>query len=370
MKSDKLLFTPGPLTTSNTVKESMVRDLGSRDIEFINLVAKIRKELLDLAGLSKEEGYDSILMQGSGTFGIESVLSSVISVDGHVLVICNGAYGERMVQITKRYNIKTTQLAYDENVLPDASKVDAILTGDRSITHVAIVHCETTTGIFNNIDEIGEVVNNHGRIYIVDAMSSFGAVPIDFPGSNIHFLISSSNKCIEGVPGFSFVIAEIDELKRTKGSARTISLDLHAQWEGLEGNGQFRFTPPVQSILAFHQALKELKLEGGVEGRTERYQKNHKVLIDGMRRMGFREYIPSDRQGYIITSFLYPDDPNFNFDIFYKKLNEQGLVIYPGKVSKANCFRIGNIGRINTEDIERLLREIENSLVEMLVSIK
>ncbi len=362
---DKKLFTPGPLTTSDSVKMAMTRDLGSRDTEFIKVVANTRQMLLELAGVSKDQGYEAVIMQGSGTFGIESVLSTVIPYDGELLLIINGAYGERMAKIAAIHGILTTTLRYEEDELPVPADVDRILTDETRITHVAVVHCETTTGIMNDLNAIGEIVQKHGKEFIVDAMSSFGAVPVDFKKAGINYLISSSNKCIEGVPGFSFVICCKESMEKCADQARTLSLDLYSQWKGLEKDSQFRFTPPVQVILAFHQALIELMEEGGVEGRSHRYFNNYQTLINGMRRLGFEEYLSEELQGYIITTFLRPLDPAFDFEIFYNKLNERGFVIYPGKLTKVNAFRIGNIGKLYVEDVHDLVFAIAEVLNEL-----
>lgn len=364
---DKLLFTPGPLTTSSTVKEAMLRDLGSRDYEFIEKVNFIRNELLILAGVSRHDGYESIIMQGSGTFGIESVISSIIPAAGNLLVIINGAYGERISKIAEIHKIKQTRLVFAEYELPDVTGIEEILSSNPYITHVAVVHCETTTGIVNPVEAIGLLCQYYGKTYIVDAMSSFGAYPLDMAGCSIDFLISSSNKCIEGVPGFSFVIANRTKLEEAEGKARSLVLDLHAQWKGLETDGQFRFTPPTHVILAFEQALRELEIEGGIAGRAFRYQENYKKLVNGMRELGFKEYLEPEKQGYIITSFLYPQHSNFDFKAFYRKLSDRGFVIYPGKLSHADCFRIGNIGKIYGDDIDLLLHHVKETLLEMEV---
>jgi 2-aminoethylphosphonate-pyruvate transaminase len=361
----KKLYTPGPLTTSDSVKEAMNRDLGSRDMEFIKMVADIRQRLLDLAGVSKESGYEAVILQGSGTFGIEAVLSTVIPPDGELLLIINGAYGTRMAKIAAIHGILTSQLEYPENVWPVPADIDQILYKEPDITHVAMVHCETTTGIFNDINAIGEVVKMHHKEFIVDAMSSFGAVPVDFEKAGISYLISSSNKCIEGVPGFSIVIGRRESLEQCRNQARTLSLDLYSQWKGLENDGQFRFTPPVQSLMAFHQALIELHEEGGVDRRALRYLQNYRMLLSGMRKLGFHEYLPEELQGYIITTFLKPLDPAFDFERFYQKLNQRGFVIYPGKLTKADAFRIGNIGQLYPEDMHDLVHAIAGVLDEL-----
>lgn len=362
---DKALFTPGPLTTSRTVKQAMLRDLGSRDFAFIETVAAIRNGLLDLAGVKQGE-YEAVLMQGSGTFSIEAVFSSCVPPDGKVLIIVNGAYGQRMRKICKILKIETETLEYPEDSLPDLKEIEAVLKAQAGrISMAAVVHCETTTGIINPIQKIGTLAREAGARYFVDAMSSFGAIPLNAAAARIDYLVSSANKCIEGVPGFGFVIARREALLETEGWARSLSLDLLDQWKGLEGNGQFRFTPPTHALLAFHQALRELEAEGGPEGRGARYYENYRILVEGMRKLGFREYLKPEWQGYIITSFLYPDNPNWSFEAFYKRLNERGLVIYPGKVSNADCFRIGNIGRIFPNDVRDLLGAIRDVMEEM-----
>ncbi|MDA1277298.1 MAG: 2-aminoethylphosphonate--pyruvate transaminase [Verrucomicrobia bacterium] len=362
---DKTLFTPGPLTTSLNVKQAMLRDAGSWHFEFNEIVAQIREDLLDLAGVAKADGYTTVLMQGSGSFGVESVIGSVVPPDGKLLIVANGAYGDRMVKMAERLRLRHRVLRFPENVTPDPSEIDRLLLEDPEVSDVAGVHCETSTGIENPITEIGRVVKARGKIYIVDAMSSFGALPIPLKNSGIDYLISSANKCIEGVPGFSFVIARRDALVATEGSARSLSLDLLAQLKGFETNGQFRFTPPTHSILAFEQAMRELDDEGGITARCERYRRIHKVLVSGMRRMGFRTYLPEEVQSCIITSFYYPSDSKFSFPEFYQKLSEKGFIIYPGKISQADLFRIGSIGRIFESDIRSLLAAIQETVLEM-----
>jgi 2-aminoethylphosphonate-pyruvate transaminase len=364
---DKALFTPGPLTTSITVKQAMLRDLGSRDQEFINIVREIRQELAALSGAAEE--YTAVLMQGSGTFGIESVLSSVIPPNGKLLILINGAYGERMLKIAKIHGITTVVQRCSENKVPDVNALERLLEEDHTFTHLAVVHCETTTGIINPIAEYGRIARDHKLIYIVDAMSSFGAYPVNLKEAGIDFLVSSSNKCIEGVPGFSFVLCNQESLLATRGFARTLSLDLLAQWEGLEGDGQFRFTPPIHALLAFRQALRELDAEGGVNGRAQRYTQNHEFTLQGMQALGFEPYLEKEYRGYIITSFYYPKHEKFDFKVFYQKLSERGQIIYPGKLSQEDCFRIGHIGRLNLSDVQALLAAVSAVLNEMGVEI-
>lgn len=361
---DRLLFTPGPLTTSLSVKQAMLRDPGSRDADFIALVGSVRERLLELAAVSAAE-FTAILMPGSGTYSIEAVITTAVPSDGRLLVLANGAYGERIARIAEVAGIATTVIRSDEDTTPDPLAADHALAADTSITHVAVVHCETTTGILNPVAEIGAVVRQHGRRFIVDAMSSFGAVPLDLAAAGVDYLVSSANKCIEGVPGFAFTIARRSSLLATEGQARSLSLDLFQQWKGLEADGQFRFTPPTHALLAFDQALTELSDEGGIPGRAARYAANHHALVTGMRGLGFREYLPPEKQSYIITSFHHPTHPSFAFEDFYSRLSDKGLVIYPGKLSKVDCFRIGTIGRIFEDDVRSLVDALAGTLAEM-----
>jgi 2-aminoethylphosphonate-pyruvate transaminase len=366
---DKTLFTPGPLTTSLSVKQAMLRDAGSWHFEFNAIVASIRERLLMLAGVSREQGFECILMQGSGTFGVEAVLASVLPPHGKLLVLSNGAYGERIVLMAEHMRVAHAVLRSAENEVPDAATVDRMLEEDPSITHVAAVHCETTTGILNPIEQIGPVVRSRGCSFIVDAMSSFGAIPIPLEACGIDYLISSANKCIEGVPGFSFVFARRAALLKTEGWARSLSLSLLGQLKAFEKNGQFRYTPPTHSILAFDQALRELDMEGGISARGARYQRNHSLLVAGMKRLGFRVYLPTEVQSFIITSFHFPQDPRFQFDDFYRRLSDLGFIIYPGKISQADTFRIGSIGRIFEADIHGLLAAIGATMTALGIGL-
>jgi len=364
---DKTLFTPGPLTTSRTVKQAMLRDMGARDGGFLGAVADIRNRLLRAGGLD-DKVFDVVLLQGCGTYGVEATLGCAVPRTGKVLICSNGAYGARMVRICKTAGISHAVISVPENQPITAGIVSEALTTDDAITHVAVVHLETTSGLVNPIEEIGAVVAEHGKSYIVDAMCSFGAIPIDFEACRIDWLITSANKCLEGVPGFTLVFARLDCLKSSKGNARSLSFDLYDQWEYFQRVGQFRFTPPVQSFLAFQQALVELEIEGGVEGRAARYKKNYELLVTGMRRIGFTEYVAPEHQGYMITTFLYPQDSSFNFDTFYDHLSRRGYDIYSGKVAEGDCFRIGNIGRIFEEDVLALLAAIQATLRTMGVT--
>ena len=364
--SDKRLFTPGPLTTSATVKQAMQRDLGSRDREFLDIVAEIRSELLRLGGVRPEE-YTVVLVQGSGTFGLESVITSAVPYDGKLLVAINGAYGRRLADIAQAARIETITVSFPEDEPIDPQAVASALANDPHIAMTAIVHCETTTGLLNPISAIASVASRAGSRVLVDAMSSFGALPIDIAGLGIDYLVSSANKCIEGVPGFSFAVARLSALQECRGRARSLCLDLFAQWRGLESDGQFRFTPPTHAILAFRQALRELEEEGGVEARGRRYRANHDVIVEEMRSMGFEPYLRPEIQAPIITAFRYPDHPGFDFKTFYQRLSDRGHLIYPGKLSQVPCFRIGNIGRLYPDDMRSLADAIREALREMQV---
>lgn len=353
------LLTPGPLSTSKTVKSVMMRDWCTWDDDYnLGVVEYIRAKLVALATSSSD--YTSVLMQGSGTFSVEATIGSVIPSNGKLLVLANGAYGKRLAQISERLKITTEIQDSGEIAQPDLVQLEATLKADKTITHVAVVHCETTTGMLNPIKEIGEIVKSHNRIYIVDAMSSFGGIPIDVQGIDIDYIISSANKCIQGVPGFGFVIAKKEQLESTKGNARSLSLDLYDQWKTMEdGRGKWRYTSPTHTVRAFMQAMLELDQEGGVEKRFARYSENHQVLVKGMNKLGFSCLLPSSTQSPIITSFNNPNSTHYEFKKFYDELKKRGFVIYPGKVSVADTFRIGNIGHVFPKDMQNLIDSIE-----------
>lgn len=362
---DKLLFTPGPLSTSYSVKQALTVDLGSRDVAFQAVIREVRQGLLDVAGVSAAD-YTTIPVQGSGTFAIESVLCSVVDRKRGVLVIANGAYGMRQTAITAAHKIPTQLYECKDYEAPSLAAIEQLLqTSAKDVSHVSVVHSETTSGIVNDIHAIGQLAKKYNKRFIVDAMSSFGAYPIDFNKAGIDYLISSANKCIEGVPGFAFAIAKRSSVEEAKGNSSSLALDLYAQMQGLDGNGQFRFTPPTHPLIAFRQALRELEIEGGVAARARRYQANQQTLMAGLDKLGFKLYLPREQQGYIISSYHWPKDAGWNFEQFYSKLNERNFVIYPGKVSNADCFRIGHIGRIFPEDTQRLVDAITEVCKEM-----
>lgn len=364
--SDKLLFTPGPLTTSAAVKQAMLHDVGSRDDAFVGLIQKIRRRLLQIGGVD-DGTYEAVLMQGSGTFAVESVISSVIPRDGELLVAVNGAYGRRMAEIAKTLGIETQTMVVPEVHPIVPTQLEDLLARHPAITHVGIVHCETTTGMLNPVREIGQLVRRLHKTFLVDAMSSFGGMPMDIRSWGVDFLVSSANKCIQGVPGFGLVLARRDLLREADGRARSVSLDLVSQWKGMETDGQFRFTPPTHAVLAFWQALEELEAEGGTTGRAARYAENKRILVQGMEKLGFEPYLAPQDQSHIITSFHYLKHPEFDFQRFYQLLRDKGFVIYPGKLTTGNSFRIGTIGHLFPKDVRALLGAVGRSLEEMRI---
>lgn len=357
-----LLLTPGPLTTSKTVKEAMLFDSCTWDDDYnLGVVQNIRQQLVALATDKKE--YSSVLLQGSGSYAVEAVLGSAIGPKEKILIISNGAYGARMAEMVQGLGISHCIYDCGEVSLPDLQQIEQILQQDNPITHIAMVHCETTTGILNPIEKVAKLAKQYQKRYIVDAMSSFGGVPMDIAELNIDFLISSANKCIQGVPGFAFVIARTEALERCKGRSRSLSLDLYAQWRCMEDfQGKWRFTSPTHTVLAFAQALKELAQEGGVAARFQRYQGNQYKLVSGMRKLGFTTLLEDSLHSPIITAFYSPNSPDYQFKQFYQNLKSQGFVIYPGKVSQSDCFRIGNIGEVYEKDIDALLVAIEKAI--------
>jgi len=354
-----LLLTPGPLSTTKSVKAAMLRDWCTWDDDYNTLVQEIRMRLVKLATVNYQS-YTCTLMQGSGTFSVESVIGSVIPRDGKLLILANGTYGERMAQIADYLAINTLVLRFKETELVDKDITAKILDKDSEITHVAVVHCETTTGMLNPVKEIGEIVKKHNKIFIVDAMSSFGGFPFDISDWQIDILISSANKCIQGVPGFGLVVARGALMENIKGRARSLSLDLYDQWNTMEqSDGKWRFTSPTHVVRAFLQALTELNEEGGPMARHQRYQNNQIQLVNGLRNLGFEPLLPDEYHSPFITTFKYPEGSNFSFKAFYNSLKKSGFVIYPGKVTHFECFRIGTIGEVYPIDIDRLINAVK-----------
>lgn len=361
---DYLLLTPGPLSTTASVRAAMLQDSCTWDADYnLGVVEPIRRELVRLATSPEyESDYSAVLLQGSGSYVVESVLGSAIGSDECLLIINNGAYGARMGEMARCLGLHHHELDCGETARPEPAAIDDMLAGHPEITHLAMVHCETTTGMLNPLEEVAALCQRRGIRLIVDAMSSFGGIPIDMGRLGIEFLISSANKCIQGVPGFGFVIARRAALMACAGRARSVSLDLHAQWQTMEQQGgKWRFTSPTHTVLAFAQALRELEEEGGIAARHQRYSENQRTLVDGMAELGFKPLLSAAWQSPIITAFYSPDHPDYRFVDFYQRLKAQGFVIYPGKVSRADCFRIGNIGDVPPVRVRALLAAMANA---------
>jgi 2-aminoethylphosphonate-pyruvate transaminase len=366
MSADPYLLTPGPLTTSSTVKTAMLHDWGSRDGTFIAMNREMRQRLTCLA--SAEDSHVCVPVQGSGTFAVEATIGTLLPRNGKLLVLVNGAYGQRMVRITQIMGRGVSKLEWAETQPVDPVALDAALSADAAVTDVAVVHCETTSGVLNPVGEVAAVVARHRRRLIIDAMSAFGALSIDARETPFAALVASSNKCLQGVPGLGFALIRRDVLEGAKGNAHSLSLDLYEQWRGFEANSQWRFTPPTHVVAAFLQALAEHADEGGVEARGARYRRNCRILIDGMSALGFRTLLPPALQAPIIVTFLMPADPAFIFSQFYDRLRARGFTIYPGKLTAAPSFRIGCIGDLGTAEMEAALAAIRAVLNEMGVA--
>jgi len=362
---DPLLLTPGPLTTSRSVKEVMVHDWGSRDAAFLAINKAVLQRLPEI--VNGKDTYVTVPMQGSGTFAVEAMLTTFVPPGGKCLLLVNGAYGHRAKKILDIARRQTMVHETAEDTPPDLATIDGILATDKAITHAFTVHCETTSGILNPIEAIADVVRKHDRRLLIDSMSAFGALPLDVQRIPCDAIAASSNKCIEGIPGLGFVIARTEALAETKGNATTLTLDLHDQWQGFVKTGQYRFTPPIHVIVSFHQALEEHTAEGGQPGRLARYAGNAEILIAGMREIGFAPLLSSNLQAPIIITFHMPKHPRFVFQDFYDKLKERGFVIYPGKLTVADSFRIGCIGRLNGDHMRAFLAATREVLAEMNV---
>lgn len=352
-----LLLTPGPLSTSKGVRAAALRDWCTWDSDYNNLTQDVRRQLLTLAE-TDEKDYAAILMQGSGTFGLEGVIGTIPQAGAKLLVLSNGHYGQRIAQIAEILHVPFRHVELSDVSRLEAALLEQELAVDSTITHVAFVHCETTTGILNPLEELAPVVKAYRKTLIVDAMSSFGGIPIQVAKLGIDFLISSANKCIQGIPGFSFILAKRTALKACGDETKSLSLDICGQFETMEkGNGKWRFTSPTHVVRAFHQALRELDAEGGVAARCARYTENQQILAQVMSENGFQPLLPAAWQSPIITSFYYPS-PDFKFTDFYEFVKQRGFVLYPGKISQTPTFRVGNIGEVYPKDMLALGRVI------------
>ena len=366
MAQPPLLFTPGPLTTQLETRRAMLADWGSREPAFIEMTAELRRRLLDIAG--GQGSHVAIPLQGSGTFIVEAAIGTLVGAADMLLVLANGAYGERMIEIAHRLGRKVEALRWPEDQAVDPAAVERTLTENPAITHVALVHCETTSGLLNPLAEVAAAVARQRRAFLLDAMSSFGALPLDLRATPVTAVLASSNKCLEGVPGIAFALVEAAAIARAKGVAPSLSLDLYDQWRGFETNGQWRFTPPVQVVAALVEALRVLEAEGGPAARGAHYAANFRTLADGMARLGFRLFLDEKIQAPIIATFRTPQDRRFRFEDLYAALAARGFIIYPGKLTKSESFRIGCIGALEPEDFDRLVAAIGDMMAEWGIS--
>ncbi|WP_025899487.1 2-aminoethylphosphonate--pyruvate transaminase [Sneathiella glossodoripedis] len=360
------LLTPGPLTTAVSTKAAMLKDWGSWDDDFKAITAEIRKRLVAMC--SGESDYDCVLMQGSGTFSVEAALASFIPKDGKALVLMNGAYGQRSAKTLEYLKRDYITLDKGDYLPPMPEEVDAILGENPDVTHVVAIHCETSSGILNPLKGISDVVQRQGRKLIVDSMSAFGAIEIDVADIPFEALVSSANKCIEGVPGFGFILARKEALLAAKGNSHSLSLDIHDQWIYMNNTGQWRFTPPTHTVVAFLEALRLHEAEGGVKGRLARYTANRDVLVRGMRALGFETLLDDEWLSPIITTFFSPNDSKFEFSRFYNEIKQRGFIIYPGKLTVADSFRVGCIGALDQHVMSGVVQAVKDSCEVMGVT--
>lgn len=361
------LLTPGPITTTASVKQAMLKDWGSWDSDFSELTASLCRQLTDIANAGSS--HVCVPVQGSGTFAVEATLGTLVGPEDKVLVLANGAYGQRIAAILSRLRRPFVLLDKGDYEPPRAEDVRVALAADPDITQVALVHCETSSGILNPLEEIAELVEREGRSLIIDAMSSFGAIPVDAQRIRFDALISSMNKCFEGVPGFAFALIRETVFEQAEGRAHSLSLDLYDQWCYLQRSGQWRYTPPTHVVAAALQALKEHEEEGGVEGRLARYSRNRDLLVSGMRGLGFETLLDDNWLSPVIITFLSPVDEQFVFGRFYAAMKKRGFIIYPGKLTQAETFRLGVIGQLYPEDIAELLDAVRDGLDEMNITL-
>ncbi len=366
MTQDPWLLTPGPLTTTMQTKEAMLHDWGSRDASFIEMNAKMRASLVRIAG--GEGTHVCVPLQGSGTFTVEAALCTLIPRDGKALILINGAYGVRMAKILDYANRNYITIETPEDTPVDLDALEETLIRDASISHVCVIHCETTSGILNPIGDVAAIVDRLERSLIIDSMSAFGALPITAKDIKFDAIMASSNKCLEGVPGLGFAIIRETVLEECQGNSHSLSLDLYEQWKAMEANKQWRFTPPIHVIASFYSAITQYEAAGGQPGRYKRYDNNRRILTEGMRALGFETLLSDNLQAPIIVTFKMPADPAFDFDKFYDNLKDRGYIIYPGKLTVAPSFRIGCIGNVGEEQMRGVLAIIKTILDEMGVS--
>jgi 2-aminoethylphosphonate-pyruvate transaminase len=364
---DPILLTPGPLTTSLTTKAAMLRDWGSWDASFNAVTARVRERLTAI--INGSETHVCVPMQGSGTFSVEGAVNTLVPRDGHVLVLINGAYGKRLARLTEMMGRRLSTFETADDVPTTAADVARALDADTSITHVGLIHCETSTGILNPLPEIADVVARRGRSLIVDAMSSFGAIAIDAKKIPFDALIAASGKCIEGPPGMGFVFARKTVLERCAGRSTSLALDLYDQWTYMERTTQWRYTPPTHVVVAVDAALEQYIAAGGQSARYRRYAANCETLIAGMTEMGFKVFLDARIQAPIIVTFHAPADPKYAFKPFYDEVRNRGFILYPGKLTQLETFRVGCIGAIGPEEMRQAVNAVRDSLRALGITV-
>ncbi|TAM53402.1 MAG: 2-aminoethylphosphonate--pyruvate transaminase [Paraburkholderia sp.] len=363
-----ILLTPGPLTTAPATREAMLRDWGSWDDAFNRITSSVCADLLSI--VHGEEEYVCVPMQGSGTFSVEAALGTLVPRDGCVLVPNNGAYCARIVRVLERLGIAYVTLPLEDDEPARADAIEAAFASAPRITHVAQVHLETSAGLLNPLDEIAAVCARHDKRLIVDAMSSFGAVPIDLRGSGIDALISASGKCLEGPPGMGFAIVRRALLEQCAQRSPSLALDLHDQWAYMRKTGQWRFTPPTHVVAALRRALDAFAAQGGQSARAARYAGNRATLIEGMSALGFVPFLPAAVQADVIVTFHAPRDDNWRFADFYAAVRAAGFILYPGKLTRIDTFRVGCIGAIDAGDMRRAVTAIGNAVDELGIRVR
>ena len=364
---DPVLLTPGPLTTTLTTKAAMLRDWGSWDASFNAVTARVRERLTAI--INGSETHVCVPMQGSGTFSVEGAVNTLVPRDGHVLVLINGAYGKRLARLTEMMGRRLSVFETADDVPTTAADVARALDADASITHVGLIHCETSTGILNPLPEIADVVARRGRSLIVDAMSSFGAIPIDARKIPFDALIAASGKCIEGPPGMGFVFVRRTVLEQCAGRSTSLALDLYDQWTYMERTTQWRYTPPTHVVVAVDAALEQYIAAGGQPARYRRYAANCETLIAGMTEMGFKVFLDARIQAPIIVTFHAPADPKYAFKPFYDEVRNRGFILYPGKLTQLETFRVGCIGAIGPEEMRHAVNAVRDSLRTLGISM-
>ena len=361
--NDPILLTPGPLTTSLATKQAMLRDWGSWDAAFNAITASLRRDLVDVVAGGDE--YTCVPLQGSGTFSVEAAIGTLVPRGGKLLVANNGAYCARIIRICSYLGRTVVELPVPEDQPATAAMVDAALAADPSITHVAQVHCETGAGVLNDLVGIAQVCARRGKGLIVDAMSSFAALPISVATAPFDALIAASGKCLEGVPGMGFVIVRKKVLEACAGNAHSLAMDLHDQYVYMEKTTQWRYTPPTHVVAALRAAVDQFKAEGGQPARLARYSANCNTLVSGMAALGFRPYLRPELQAPIIVTFHAPADPTYEFKSFYAAVRDRGYILYPGKLTQVETFRVGCIGAIDANEMRNVVSAIGMTLTDL-----